>query len=262
MVCIKNLKLLVIFAIFISAFVITSHKVSATQLPVSLPNVELKVGTAETPEQINRSLQILILLNLIAISPYLLLMLTTFPRILITFHFLRSAMATQQMPPNQILIALTLFLTFFTMGPTLTTINKVALQPFSKGEITQSVAIEKAMEPIREFMFKQVEIEDINLFSSLAKLPQYANKEEMVKKLPNYVLIPSFMLGELTKAFKIGVILFIPFIVIDMVVASTLMAMGMMMLPPAMISLPFKILFFIMVDGWRLVIEGVILTFN
>ncbi len=203
------------------------------------------------------TLQLLFLSTLIVLLPSILMMLTSFTRIILSMHFLRSALGTQQMPPNQVLVGIALFLTLFIMGPTITEINETAIKPFSNQEISQEEFIETAMEPLREFMFRQIDNEDLTLFLEL-------NGEtfETVDDIPNRVVIPAFVLGELKKGFLIGFLIFIPFLVIDMVVASILMAMGMMMLPPSMISLPFKILFFILSGGWNLVIESVIGTFR
>ncbi len=205
---------------------------------------------------VDPTLQILFLVTIITLLPSILMMLTCFTRIIISLHFLRNALGTQQMPPNQILIGIALFLTIFLMGPTFSEINQTAIVPYSEGKLTQGEFIETAMEPLREFMLTQVSDNDVALFAKLD-----GGTYEVAEELPNRVLIPAFMLGELTKGFLIGFIIYIPFLVIDMVVASILMAMGMMMLPPAMISMPFKILFFIMVDGWGLLIQNVILSF-
>lgn len=238
-------------------------KADPLDVPIpSIPNINITVDEAQTPQEVNRSLQVLFVMTLIALSPYLLVTLTSFTRIIISLHFLRAALGTQQMPPNQILIGLALFLTFFMMGPTLTQINETAVAPYNAGEITQQEAITRGMQPMREFMLRQVDESDLALFVELSQMEPADSYEQLLEELPNSVLIPSYLLGEITKGFKIGVILYIPFIIIDMVVASTLMAMGMMMLPPAMISLPFKILFFVMVNGWDLVIRGVLMTFN
>lgn len=227
----------------------------AGALPV--PNVDISIGTAETSRQAASSLQLLLVITIISLSPFILLMFTCFTRIIIALHFLRSALGTQQMPPNQVLIGLALCLTFFIMSPTLTTINDTAIKPYAAGEITQQEAIETGLRPLRAFMIRQVEEKDVALFASLAN-QTYTTPEEV----PNSVLIPSFILGEISKGFRFGFFIYMPFIVVDMVVASTLMAMGMMMLPPAMISLPFKVLLFVMVDGWNLVIEYLIKTFG
>jgi flagellar biosynthetic protein FliP len=209
------------------------------------------------PSQAASTLQILFLMSAISLAPSLLIMLTSFVRIIISLHFLRSALGTQQMPPGQVLIGMSLFLTLFVMGPIFTEINETAIKPWSEGQLPAKQAIEAGMRPLRQFMFNQAEDKDMALFIELSG-EAYSSREE----IPNRVLIPAFMLGELTKGFKIGFIIYLPFIVIDMVVASVLMAMGMMMLPPAMISLPFKLLLFIMSGGWSYLIESVIRTFR
>ncbi|MDR2904144.1 MAG: flagellar type III secretion system pore protein FliP [Clostridiales bacterium] len=229
----------------------------AHSLALPVPNLDINVGAAETPQQAASSLQLLLVISIISLSPFILLMLTCFTRLIIALHFLRSALGTQQMPPNQILIGLALFLTFFVMSPTLSTINENAVKPFSEGRITQEEAIDAGLQPLRTFMIRQVEKKDVALFASLA-----GETYETPEEIPNTVLIPSFILGEVSKGFRFGFFIYMPFIVVDMVVSSTLMAMGMMMLPPAMISLPFKVLLFVMVDGWNLVIEYLIKTFK
>lgn len=205
---------------------------------------------------VDPTLQILFLVTLIALLPSILMMLTCFTRVIISLHFLRSALGTQQMPPNQILIGIALFVTIFLMGPTFSEINETAIIPYSEGQMSQQEFLETAMVPIREFMLTEVSDQDIALFANLD-----GQTYETIDDVPNRVLIPAFMLGELTKGFIIGFVIYIPFLVIDMVVASILMAMGMMMLPPAMISLPFKILFFVLVDGWSLLLENIIKSF-
>ncbi len=203
------------------------------------------------------TLQLFFLIILITLLPSILMMTTCFTRIIISMHFLRNAIGTQQMPPNQILVGIALFLTLFLMGPTFTEINETAIKPLSNNEINQTEFITLAMEPLREFMLKQVDEEDMALFL------KYNNTTyESYSEIPNRVVIPAFILGELRKGFIIGFLIYIPFLVIDMVVSSILMAMGMMMLPPSMISLPFKILFFVLSGGWNLVIESVIGSFN
>jgi flagellar biosynthetic protein FliP len=203
-------------------------------------------------------LQILLLLTLLSLAPAILIMMTSFVRIIVVFSFLRNALATQQMPPNQVLIGLALFLTFFVMAPTFQQVNTTALQPYMAGQITQAEAFQRGMEPMRTFMFKQTREQDIALFMSMSGLP----KPNTYADIPSYVVIPAFAISELKTAFEIGFILYVPFMVIDMVVASTLMSMGMMMLPPMMISLPFKILLFVMVDGWGLLVRSLILSFH
>lgn len=212
---------------------------------------------------VSSTLQIVLLLTVISVAPSLLLMVTSFTRIIVVLHFVRSAMATQTTPPNQVLLGLALFLTVFIMGPVFTQVNNEAIKPLSRGEITQEEAFKKGMEPIRGFMFNQVKNrpQDIKLFMDIANLGDANITVYQLEDIPNSVLIPAFMISELRAAFIIGFLLYIPFIVIDMVVASSLMSMGMMMLPPTTISMPFKILLFILVDGWNLIIGNVVKTF-
>ena len=234
-------------------------------------------GTAATPEELNRlntantvtislnegngevngALRILITLTLIAIAPMIIILMTSFTRIIIVLHFTRAALNTQTAPPNQILIGLALILTFFIMEPTISRINEEAVQPFQAGEITQEEAFEAGIKPLREFMYPQTQVKDVELFMNIAKQEWDGN----IESIPSSVLIPSFILSELRAAFWIGFMIYVPFIVIDMVVASTLMSMGMMMLPPTTISMPFKILLFVLADGWSLVIGKLVETF-
>ncbi len=243
----------------------------------SVSTVINPAGTAETPEELNQlntvntvtltvnedngslngSLRILLTLTLISLIPILLIMMTSFTRIIIVLHFTRAALNTQTAPPNQILIGLALILTFFIMEPTFTEINEQAIKPFNEGIITQDEALELAMEPLREFMYPQTQLKDVELFMEISG-QEWDGK---LDSIPNSVLIPSFMISELRTAFWIGFMIYIPFIVIDMVVASTLMSMGMMMLPPTTISMPFKILLFVLADGWSLVIGNLVKTF-
>ena len=214
----------------------------------------------------------LLLLTIIAVSPSLLIMLTSYTRIVIVIHFLRTAIGTQTAPPNQILIGLALFLTFFIMWPTFQQINENAIQPLDNGDITIEEALKEAEVPIRQFMYGQVQRKDVKLFVDMAgdsyDIDSAALEKEYEESgqsaydaIPMTIMIPSFIIGELRQAFIMGFVIYIPFIVIDMVVASVLMSMGMMMLPPTTISLPFKILLFILADGWNLVIGSVVKTF-
>ncbi len=236
-------------------------------------------GTANTPEdlnklntgniftitmdedgngQLNGNLRILITLTLIALLPTILMMMTSFTRIIIVLHFTRAALNTQTAPPNQVLIGLALILTFFIMGPTVTRINEEAIQPFEAGEITQEEFFEAGVKPLRDFMYPQTQVQDVQLFMNISGQTWDGRDLEQI---PLSVLLPSFVLSELRMAFWIGFMIYIPFIVIDMVVASTLMSMGMMMLPPTTISMPFKILLFVLADGWGLVIGNLVETF-
>ena len=207
--------------------------------------------------QVNGALRVMLILTLIAIAPTIIIMMTSFPRILIVLHFTRAALNTQTAPPNQILIGMALILTFFIMEPTITQINEQAIQPFEAGELTQEEAFEAGIQPLREFMYPQTQVKDVQLFMDIAGM-EWDGKNDSI---PLSVLLPSFMLSELRIAFWIGFMIYIPFIVIDMVVASTLMSMGMMMLPPTTISMPFKILLFVIADGWSLVIGNLVQTF-
>jgi len=206
---------------------------------------------------INGALRILITLTLISLAPILIICLTSFTRIIIVLHFTRNALNTQTAPPNQVILGLALFLTFFIMSPTIAQIRTEAIEPFDKGQINQQEAFQIAMEPIRDFMYGQTQTKDVQLFMEISNTEWTGNLDD----IPNAVLIPSFMLSELRTAFIIGFLIYIPFIVIDMVVASTLMSMGMMMLPPTTISMPFKILLFVLADGWNLVIGNLVRTF-
>ncbi len=207
--------------------------------------------------QIHGTLRILITLTLIALAPILIIMLTSFTRIIIVLHFTRAALNTQTAPPNQVMIGLALFLTFFIMQPTLSSVYENAVLPFEAGEIDQEEALKVGMEPFREFMYGQTQKKDVRLFLEISG----TEWEGDLESIPSSVLIPSFIISELRNAFIIGFFIYIPFIVIDMVIASTLMSMGMMMLPPTTISMPFKILLFVMADGWNLIIGSLVKTF-
>jgi flagellar biosynthesis protein FliP len=223
-----------------------------------IPRIQIGVNSAQTPTEVAQSLQILLLLTVITLVPAILIMMTSFIRIIIVLSFTRTAIGTNQMPPNQVMVGLALFLTIFIMWPTWSKVNDLALQPYLQGKLTQETAFTKAMEPIRQFMYKQTRTKDLKLFIGAAHL----KRPEKLQDITTQVLIPAFMVSELKTAFTIGFMIFIPFLVIDMIVASTLMSMGMMMLPPIMISLPFKILLFIMVDGWHLIVRSLILSFK
>ncbi len=207
---------------------------------------------------VNGALRILVILTLIAIAPTLIIMMTSFTRIIIVLHFTRQALNTQTAPPNTVLIGIALFLTFFIMQPTLTSIYTEAVVPYEAGEMNEEEALTKASAPIRQFMYGQTFKKDVSLFMDINRLEWSGELEE----IPMSVLVPSFIISELRRAFIIGFLIYIPFIVIDMVVASTLMSMGMMMLPPTTISMPFKILLFVLADGWYLIIKGLVESFN
>ncbi|MCR5223005.1 MAG: flagellar type III secretion system pore protein FliP [Lachnospiraceae bacterium] len=206
---------------------------------------------------VSGTLRILITLTLVALAPTLLVMMTSFTRIIVVMHFVRSALGTQSAPPNIVLIGLSLFLTFFIMNPVMTQINETALQPFEAGEISQQEFFDSALVPLRQFMYGQTQAKDVRLFLDIEGIESVATIDD----IPTRVLIPSFIVSELRTAFIIGFLIYIPFIIIDMVTASTLMSMGMMMLPPTTISMPFKVLLFVLADGWNLVIGNLVKTF-
>ena len=224
----------------------------------TLPKISLQVEDAEQGGDAAVSLQIIFLLTILSLAPSILIMMTSFTRIVVVLSFLRTAIGTQQMPPNQLLVGLSLFLTFFVMSPIWDRVNDDAIQPLVEDQISYKEALDKGMEPLREFMLKQTREKDMALFVRMAQIKQPRNHSE----IPNSVLIPSFIISELRTAFQIGFILFIPFLVIDLVISSILLSMGMMMLPPVMVSLPFKILLFVLVDGWNLLIQSLVKSFN
>ena len=226
--------------------------------PLALPTVSVGVAKASKPADVSVVLQIFFLITVISLAPSLLMMTTSFTRIVVVLSFLRSALGTQQAPSNQILVGLSLFLTFFIMAPVWQQVNTQALQPYKAQTITQEEALKRGVAPVRKFMLAQVREKDLALFINLSKLPRPKNADD----IPTLTLIPAFMVSELKTAFQIGFLIFIPFLVLDMVVASVLMSMGMMMLPPVMISLPFKILLFVLVDGWGLVIGSLVKSFG
>jgi len=220
------------------------------------PGISVEVGDGE--RKFSLPIKIIFFLTLLSLAPAFMIMVTSFTRIVVVLSFLKHALGTHQMPPNQLLVGLALFLTYFTMMPVWTDINNRAIQPLMKEEINEEEALALSVEPIREFMYKHVGEKDLALFVEMAGVPRPDNREDV----PTYVLIPAFITSELKTAFQIGFFLFLPFLVIDMAVASVLMSMGMMMVPPIMVSLPLKILLFVLVDGWRLVVQSTVLGFG
>ena len=223
-----------------------------------VPNVNLSVGASDNPEDVAVTLQLIGILTILTLAPSIIIMTTSFVRIVVVIGFLRNALSTQNVPPNQVVLGLSLFLTFYIMSPYWSEINENALQPYLAGAITQEEAIDGTLGPMREFMFKQTREADLALFVNLSDAPRPETQDDV----STFALIPAFVISELKTGFQLGFMIYIPFIVIDMIVASTLMSMGMMMLPPVMISLPFKILLFVMVDGWRLLIQSLITSFK
>ncbi|OMF36837.1 flagellar biosynthetic protein FliP [Paenibacillus sp. FSL H8-0548] len=223
-----------------------------------LPDISINIGDGSSDTPDTSALSILLLITVLSVAPAILVLMTSFTRIVIVLGFVRTSLGTQQMPPNQVLIGLAMFLTFFIMAPTFSQVNEVALQPYLKGDISQTEAFQEATVPMKKFMFSHTREKDLMLFMNYTK----TEKPETVEDIPITVLIPAYAISELKTAFQMGFMIFIPFLVIDMIVASTLMAMGMMMLPPVMISLPFKLLLFVLVDGWYLIVKSLLLSFN
>lgn len=223
-----------------------------------LPTISLGVEESTDPSDFGLTIKILFMLTVLSLAPSILIMMTSFTRIIIVFHFLRAALATQSAPSNQILVGLALFMTFFIMQPVLTEVNDAALQPYLQEEITQDEALQKAVQPVRAFMLKQTRDKDLALFISMQANEQPASPADVSFS----TVIPAFIISELKTAFQIGFLLYLPMLLIDMIVASILLSMGMMMLPPIMISMPFKILLFVLVDGWYLIVESLVKGFG
>ncbi|TGB00293.1 flagellar type III secretion system pore protein FliP [Sporolactobacillus shoreae] len=223
----------------------------------SIPGISPALFTSQ-PQGVATTVQLLLILTVLSLAPAILVLMTSFTRIIIVLSFVRTSLSTQQMPPNQVLIGLALFLTFFIMAPVYGQINTDAIQPYMKGQISQQQAMARAEDPVKNFMARETREKDLQLFLSYGKY----KTPSKVQDIPLTALVPAFTISELKTAFQMGFMIFIPFLVIDMVVASILMAMGMMMLPPVMISLPFKILLFIMVDGWYLIVESLLKSYQ
>ena len=224
---------------------------------VPLPTLQVGIGQAENPEQVSVLLQVVALLTILSLAPAILILMTSFTRLVVAFSFLRHALGTHQMPPNQVMVGLALFLTFFIMLPVWQQVNDKAIKPYMNEEISQAEALEAAMTPVRRFMFRQTREKDLALFVNMAKL----DKPDTPQDIPSSVLIPAFVVSELKTAFIIGFFLYVPFLIIDMVIASVLLSMGMMMLPPIMISMPFKLILFVLMDGWHLIVGSLVKSF-
>lgn len=250
----SNSKFIGLAVIFLSALVCAS----LAHAQVTLPTVNLGFKTTQNPTEVVNTIKLVLVMTVLTLAPAILIMMTGFTRILIVLSFLRQAMGVQQLPPNQLLVGLSLFITFFVMSPAITEINQKALQPYMTGAISQDQAVDNALTPLRRFMFNQTREQDLALFLKLSKVEQPKTRADV----PTLVLIPSFIISELKTAFMIGFIIFLPFLIIDILAASVLMAMGMMMVPPAVISLPFKIMLFVMVDGWTLLIGSMVKSFG
>lgn len=259
MVFMMKTKLVIfVFLLYLLAFPVTIAAQDASAgVRMPIPRITFNVDEAKEPKDVALGLQILFLLTILTLAPSIALMMTSFTRIVIVLDFVKRALALQQMPPTQVIVGLSIFLTAFVMAPTFKTVNETALQPYMKGEMTNEEFLDAGMKPMRLFMFKQTRKKDIALFIQLGDV----EKPKVEDDVPTYCLIPAFMISELRRAFEMGVAIYIPFIVIDMIISSALMAMGMIMLPPVMISLPFKIILFILVDGWNLVIYELVKSF-
>lgn len=251
-------RFVTIFFLIGLIFLSSGELLAQSSQTVQLPNIGISVGTSDKPEDLSLTLQLLLLLTILSLAPSILIMTTSYLRIIIVFHFLKTAMGTMQMPPNQLLAGVALFITFFIMSPTWSEFNEKALKPYMDKQIGIEEAYEKGIEPLRNFMLKNTRPEEIGFFLDLANMPQ----PQTHKDLAIHVLIPAYVLSELRIGFIIGFFLFIPFVMVDMIVSSILMSMGMMMLPPMMISMPFKILLFVLVDGWTLIIGSVVRGIN
>jgi flagellar biosynthesis protein FliP len=247
----KKAVLLLLFAVCVLTL---ASDVSAQ----AIPKVSIEVGKATKPGDLSASLQIVILLTVLSLAPSILIMTTSFIRIAVVLSFLRHAIGTQQMPPNQLLLGLALILTMFIMSPVFTVSYNEGIKPYLDEKITKEEAFSKGVAPFRKFMLAQTREQDLSLFVNMSKMPAPKNADD----IPLQVLVPGFVISELRTAFQIAFVIFIPFLVIDMVVASVLMSMGMMMLPPSMVSLPFKLLLFVLVDGWYLLIKSLVESFH
>ncbi len=247
----RLIKLLVCFAggVLLTA----SNSVAQT-----LPKISIEVGQMTEPSELSSTLQIILLITVLALAPSIVIMMTSFIRFVIVLSFLRHALGVQQLPPNQLILALSLLLTFFVMSPVIDKAYTEGIKPYMEEKITQEEAFKLATAPVREFMLSQTREKDLALFVNIAKL----EKPDSPEDIPLHVMIPGFVISELRLAFQIAFVLFIPFLVIDMVVASVLMSMGMMMLPPIIVSLPFKILLFVLVDGWYLLVKSLVESFH
>ncbi len=252
----KNGKCRIVFFIFsfLLLLVITD---TAWGAAIPLPTLQIGVEQTDNPHQISVLLQIVALLTILSLAPAILILMTSFTRLAVVFSFLRQALGTHQMPPNQIMVGLALFLTFFIMTPVWRQVNDKAIKPYLDEQISQAEALKAAMYPVRQFMFRQTREKDLALFVNMAGM----DKPNAPQDIPSSVLIPAFVVSELKTAFIIGFVLYVPFLIIDMVVASVLLSMGMMMLPPVMISLPFKLILFVLMDGWYLIVGSLVKSF-
>ncbi len=248
----KNKKYLIAGTALLNSFIVNA----APAIPI--PKVTMGVGSADTPTDIVTSIQILLMLTILTLAPAIIMMTTAFIRIIIVLHFARQAIGLQQVPPNQVLIGLALFLTFFVMRPTYDAVMSTGVNPFLEKKITQEQFYKNVEQPVKTFMLRQTRTKDLELFLKISKVVPPKNRQE----LPISVVVPAFIIGEMSRGFEIGILIYIPFIIIDMIVSTILMSLGMMMLPPVSISMPFKLLLFVMIDGWSLIIGSLVKSFN
>ena len=273
----KTKNLFIFALIMVLMGIVTIKVVNAVPQTLPIPKINISVDKANTPTEYVDNIKLLVILTILTLLPSFIIMTTSFVRIIIVLSLFKSAIGVQQAIPKEVIIGLALFLTFFTMAPTFEKVNNDALTPYLNNKITQAVAIDKGSKPMRDFMLKQTRAKDLKLFLEVGNLEDTVKNEVdasgnvvMSKgkpkltydNVPLYAVVPSFIISELRRAFEMGFLLFIPFIIIDIVTGSILMAMGMMMLPPVMISLPFKLLLFIMVDGWNLLVKSLIMSFS
>lgn len=251
----RSKKWLLICLIILAALGLSS---CAGSPELQAPGVTLTVGQANEPQQVSSAVQLFVLLTVLSLAPSILILATSFTRIVIVLSMVRSAIGTAAIPPNQVIIGLSLLLTFFVMAPVYNDVNTNAIQPYLEAKITQEEALDRTVEPVRTFMLKQTREKDIELFMSMSGNP----RPETVEDIQLVDLFPAFVISELRTAFTMGFVIYIPFLVIDLIVSSILLSMGMMMLPPSLVSLPFKILLFVLVDGWYLIVKSLLLSFG
>jgi len=248
-------RILLIFLVSLLTLLLTS---CAATPELQAPGVTLSVTPDGQPEQVTSGVQLFVLLTVLTLAPAILILATSFTRIVIVLSMLRNAIGTPTIPPNQVMIGLSLILTFFIMAPTYAKIDETAIKPYTNNEISQKVAIERAIEPVREFMFKQTREKDIELFMTMSG----KERPTQLSDIQTVDLFPAFVISELRTAFTMGFLIYIPFLIIDLVISSILLSMGMMMLPPSLVSLPFKILLFVLVDGWYLIVRSLMISFT
>lgn len=255
---IKQLTIFILFTLMVIPSVQAQSTTPTNSPSINIPSIQINVGQNKKGKGYSMAIQALVILTILSFGPAIVTMMTSFTRLIIVFFFLRMGLGTQQSPPNKVLLGLAFFLTIFIMEPTFNTINKNAIQPYVKNEITQKQALKKAELPLKKFMVKQTRKKDLLLFMDMGKI----NSVKNVQQIPLYVVVPAYIISELHIAFQIGFMIYLPFMVIDLVVASVLLSMGIMFLPPVLVSLPFKILVFVLTDGWYLLVQSLVKSFH